>query len=117
MSRVTTTSRAGAVHHRTALVLPPWTCCAWWARRPSFLYSTGGLALIGAAAGAIIGFGLRRFNAMCGPSTGRVRDRLGDIGTRLQDDLTGIPRHPSIWQEDAELERFRTVSETLLRER
>jgi len=47
----------------------------------------------------------------------RVRDRLGDINTRLQDDLAGIRVVQAFGQEDAELERFRGVSEKYYRER
>jgi ABC-type multidrug transport system fused ATPase/permease subunit len=65
----------------------------------------------------IIGFGLRRFNRYVRPIYRRVRDRLGDIGTRLQDDLAGIRVIQAFGQEDAELERFRGVSERYYRER
>jgi ABC-type multidrug transport system fused ATPase/permease subunit len=65
----------------------------------------------------IIGFGLRRFNRLVRPIYRRVRDRLGDINTRLQDDLAGIRVIQAFGQEEAELERFRGVSERYYRER
>ena len=61
--------------------------------------------------------GLRRFNRYVRPIYRRVRDRLGDINTRLQDDLAGIRVVQAFGQEDAELERFRSVSESYYHER
>ncbi len=75
------------------------------------------LALVVLIPVPIIGFGLRRFNRHARPIYRRVRDRLGDINTRLQDDLAGIRVVQAFGQEDAELERFRDVSETYYRER
>jgi ABC-type multidrug transport system fused ATPase/permease subunit len=46
-----------------------------------------------------------------------VRDRLGDINARLQDDLSGMRVIQAFGQEEAELERFRSVSERYFRER
>ncbi len=75
------------------------------------------LALVVLLPVPIIGFGLRRFNRHVRPIYRRVRDRLGDISTRLQDDLAGIRVIQAFGQEDAELERFRGVSERYYRER
>ena len=75
------------------------------------------LALVVLLPVPIIGFGLRRFNRHVRPIYRRVRDRLGDINTRLQDDLAGIRVVQAFGQEDAELERFRGVSEKYYRER
>jgi ABC-type multidrug transport system fused ATPase/permease subunit len=65
----------------------------------------------------IISYGLRRFNRHVRPIYRRVRDRLGDINTRLQDDLAGIRVVQAFGQEDAERERFRSVSERYYQER
>jgi ABC-type multidrug transport system fused ATPase/permease subunit len=75
------------------------------------------LALVVLIPVPIIGFGLRRFNQQVRPIYRRVRDRLGDINTRLQDDLAGIRVIQAFGQEDAELVRFRSVSERYYRER
>jgi ABC-type multidrug transport system fused ATPase/permease subunit len=75
------------------------------------------LALVVLLPMPIIGFGLRRFNQYVRPVYRRVRDRLGDISTRLQDDLAGIRVIQAFGQEDAELERFRSVSERYYLER
>jgi ATP-binding cassette subfamily B protein len=75
------------------------------------------LALVVLLPVPIIGLGLRRFNRHVRPIYRRVRDRLGDINTRLQDDLAGIRVVQAFGQEDAELERFRSVSERYYRER
>ncbi len=61
-------------------------------------------------------FGLRRFNRRARPIYRRVRDRLGDINARLQDDLAGIRVIQAFGQEHAELERFRSASEQYRRE-
>lgn len=65
----------------------------------------------------IIAYGLRRFNSYARPIYRRARDRLGDINSRLQDNLAGIRVIQAFGQEDAELERFRTTSEGYYRER
>jgi ABC-type multidrug transport system fused ATPase/permease subunit len=75
------------------------------------------LALVVLIPVPIIGFGLRHFNRHVRPIYRRVRDRLGDINARLQDDLVGIRVVQAFGQEDAELERFRGVSEKYYRER
>ena len=65
----------------------------------------------------IVAVGLRGYNRYSRPIYRRVRDRLGDISARLQDDLAGIRVVQAFGQEDAELERFRTVSEKYYHER
>ena len=85
---------------------------------------------IGGVAGARLATGARRtdsradhclgpagYNRYSRPIYRRVRDRLGDISARLQDDLAGIRVVQAFGQEDAELERFRTVSEKYYHER
>ncbi len=61
--------------------------------------------------------GLRYFNRRARPIYRRVRDRLGDINARLQDDLAGIRVIQAFGQEEAELTRFRTISSTYMAER
>ena len=75
------------------------------------------LALVVLIPVPIIGYGLRRFNQHVRPIYRKVRDRMGDINTRLQDDLAGIRVVQAFGQEDAELERFRSVSERYYQER
>ena len=75
------------------------------------------LALVALLPIPFIGFGLRRFNRRVRPIYRRVRDRLGDINARLQDDLSGIRVIQAFGQEEAELQRFRSVSERYFRER
>ncbi len=75
------------------------------------------LALVALLPIPIIGIALRRFNRRVRPIYRRVRDRLGDINARLQDDLAGIRVIQAFGQEGAELERFRGVSERYYRER
>jgi ABC-type multidrug transport system fused ATPase/permease subunit len=75
------------------------------------------LALVALLPVPIIGFGLRRFNQYVRPIYRLVRDRLGNINSRLQDDLTGMRVIQAFGQEDAELERFRGVSERYYRQR
>ena len=65
----------------------------------------------------IMALGLRRFNQRVRPVYRRVRDRLGDINARLQDNLAGIRVIQAFEQEEAELERFRDTSEHYYRER
>jgi len=75
------------------------------------------LALVVLIPVPIIAVGLRRYNRYSRPIYRRVRDRLGDISARLQDDLAGIRVVQAFGQEDAELERFRTVSGKYYHER
>ena len=65
----------------------------------------------------IIAYALRRFNRRTRPIYRRVRDRLGDINARLQDDLAGIQVIQAFSQEDAELARFSKVSRGYYHER
>jgi ABC-type multidrug transport system fused ATPase/permease subunit len=75
------------------------------------------LALVVLVPVPIIAVGLRGYNRYSRPIYRRVRDRLGDISARLQDDLAGIRVVQAFGQEDAELERFSTVSEKYYHER
>jgi ABC-type multidrug transport system fused ATPase/permease subunit len=75
------------------------------------------LALIALAPVPFIGYGLRRFNRHVRPIYRQARDRLGDINTRLQDDLSGMRVIQAFGQEEAELQRFKIVSEGYYRER
>jgi len=75
------------------------------------------LALVVLVPAPIIALSLRRFNKYARPIYRQVRDRLGDINTRLQDDLAGIRVIQAFGQEEAELHRFRVVSERYYRER
>jgi ABC-type multidrug transport system fused ATPase/permease subunit len=61
--------------------------------------------------------GLRMFNKRARPIYRRVRDRLGDINARLQDNLAGIRVIQAFGQEKAELASFRSTSEQYYRER
>ncbi len=65
----------------------------------------------------VIAVGLRYFNQYARPIYRQARDRLGDINADLQDNLAGIRVIQAFGQEDAELERFRRVSERYYQER
>ena len=65
----------------------------------------------------VMAFGLRYFNQRVRPIYRRVRDRLGDINARLQDNLTGIRVIQAFEQEEAELARFHDTSERYYWER
>jgi len=65
----------------------------------------------------IMAFGLRWFNQRARPIYRRVRDRLGDINARLQDNLAGIRVIQAFGQEESELARFSDTSERYYRER
>ncbi len=75
------------------------------------------LALIALLPVPLIALGLRWFNRRARPIYRRVRDRLGDVNARLQDDLAGIRVIQAFGQEDAELDRFSAVSQRYLNER
>ncbi|MCP4520013.1 MAG: ABC transporter ATP-binding protein, partial [Delftia sp.] len=75
------------------------------------------LALVVLIPAPIIAVGLRYFNRRVRPIYRHVRDRLGDINARLQDNLTGIRVIQAFGQEDLELENFRGTSEDYYRER
>ncbi|MFQ6102418.1 MAG: ABC transporter ATP-binding protein [Anaerolineae bacterium] len=65
----------------------------------------------------IMALGLRLFNQRARPIYRRVRDRLGDINARLQDNLAGIRVIQAFGQEGVELAHFRDTSERYYRER
>jgi ABC-type multidrug transport system fused ATPase/permease subunit len=75
------------------------------------------LALVVLVPLPIMAFGLRRFNQRVRPIYRRVRDRLGDINARLQDNLAGIRVIQAFGQEEPELAHFRDTSERYYRER
>jgi subfamily B ATP-binding cassette protein MsbA len=64
-----------------------------------------------------IAVGLRYFNRRVRPIYRHVRDRLGDINARLQDNLTGIRVIQAFGREEPELVHFRDTSEDYYRER
>ncbi len=68
------------------------------------------LALMALLPVPLIALGLRWFNRRARPIYRRVRDRLGDVNARLQDDLAGMRVIQAFGQEDAELGRFSQVS-------
>lgn len=63
-----------------------------------------------------IAFALRRFNRRARPIFRRVRDRLGDINARLQDNLAGIRVIQAFGREEVECDRFHATSEEYYRE-
>jgi ABC-type multidrug transport system fused ATPase/permease subunit len=75
------------------------------------------LALIVLVLLPIMAVGLRWFNQRVRPIYRRVRDRLGDINAKLEDNLAGIRVIQAFGQEEIELERFRDVSGHYYRER
>ena len=75
------------------------------------------LALIVLVLLPFMALGLRHFNRRVRPIYRRVRDRLGDINAKLEDNLAGIRVIQAFGQEDVELVRFRDVSEEYYRER
>jgi subfamily B ATP-binding cassette protein MsbA len=75
------------------------------------------LALIVLALLPLIAVALRRFNRRARPIYRQARDRLGDINARLQDNLAGIRVIQAFGREDAELARFRNVSDHYYQER
>jgi ABC-type multidrug transport system fused ATPase/permease subunit len=75
------------------------------------------LALVALLPVPIIAIGLRRFNRHVRPIYRLARDRLGNINTRLQDDLSGIRVIQAFGQEEAELTRFRIVSQRYYQQR
>jgi ABC-type multidrug transport system fused ATPase/permease subunit len=68
------------------------------------------LALIALLPVPFIVFGLRKFNRRVRPIYRTVRDRLGDLNSRLQDELAGMRVIQAFGQENAELSRFTQVS-------
>jgi ABC-type multidrug transport system fused ATPase/permease subunit len=75
------------------------------------------LALVALLPVPFIAVGMRGFNRRVRPVYRLVRDRLGDINSRLQDDLTGMRVIQAFGQEEAELSRFTAVSAAYYRER
>jgi subfamily B ATP-binding cassette protein MsbA len=69
------------------------------------------LGLIAMLPVPILGVALRLFNRRVGPVYRRVRDRLGDINARLQDNIAGIRVIQAFGQERAALDRFAEESE------
>ncbi|NIO72749.1 MAG: ATP-binding cassette domain-containing protein, partial [Anaerolineae bacterium] len=59
----------------------------------------------------ILAIGMRWFNTRIRPVYRRVRDRLGDINARLQDNLAGIRVIQAFGREDATMERFTAESQ------
>jgi ABC-type multidrug transport system fused ATPase/permease subunit len=59
----------------------------------------------------VLAVALRHFNTRVRPIYRRVRDRLGDINARLQDNLSGVRVIQAFGQEERELERFTVESE------
>jgi ATP-binding cassette, subfamily B, bacterial MsbA len=58
----------------------------------------------------ILAISLRSFNTRVRPIYRRIRDRLGDINSRLQDSLSGMKVIQAFAQEQRELDRFSTES-------
>jgi ABC-type multidrug transport system fused ATPase/permease subunit len=75
------------------------------------------LSLVVLAPLPVLVIGLRYFNQRARPIYRRVRDKLGDINARLQDNLSGIRVIQAFEQEEAELRHFRNVSERYYQER
>ena len=75
------------------------------------------LALVALLPVPIIAISMRRFNQRVRPVYRLVRDRLGDMNARLQDDLTGMRVIQAFGQEKAELDRFTAVSGAYYNER
>ncbi len=75
------------------------------------------LALVALAPLPVLIIGLRYFNQRARPIYRKVRDKLGDINARLQDNLSGIRVIQAFEQEEAELRHFRNVSERYYQER
>ena len=70
------------------------------------------LALLVLAPVPILAIALRYFNTRIRPIYRRVRARLGDINAQLQDSLSGIRVIQAFVQEEQELARFTTESES-----
>ena len=75
------------------------------------------LALIMLVPMPLMAVGLYFFNQRARPIYRRVRDRLGDINSSLQDKLSGIRVVQAFEQEESELSEFRKVSRDYLEER
>ncbi len=75
------------------------------------------LALVALGPLPFITLGLRWFNQRVRPIYRHVRDRLGDINARLQDNLSGIRVIQAFGQEKVELSNFQGTSERYYHER
>ncbi len=75
------------------------------------------LALVALLPLPIVAGGLRRFNQRVRPIYRQVRDKLGNINAKLQDNLAGIRVIQAFGQEDVELIQFRDTSEDYYRQR
>ncbi|MGQ9584055.1 MAG: ABC transporter ATP-binding protein [Anaerolineae bacterium] len=75
------------------------------------------LALLVMVPVPILAVGLRHFNRRVRPVYRQVRDRLGDINAKLQDNIAGIRVIQAFRREEVELERFSTESEAYYRAR
>jgi len=75
------------------------------------------LALVALIPLPIIMVALRRFNRIARPVYRSARDRLGDINSRLQDNLTGMRVIQAFGQEELELSRFSQTSQRYYKER
>jgi ABC-type multidrug transport system fused ATPase/permease subunit len=75
------------------------------------------LALVALGPLPFIAIGLRSFNQRVRPVYRHVRDRLGDINARLQDNLSGIRVIQAFGQEKVELSNFEDTSERYYQER
>ncbi|HDQ70471.1 MAG TPA: ABC transporter ATP-binding protein [Chloroflexi bacterium] len=75
------------------------------------------LALVALVPLPFIAVGLRWFNQRVRPIYRQVRDRLGDINARLQDNLSGIRVIQAFGQEKVELNNFQDTSERYYQER
>jgi len=69
------------------------------------------LALVVLIPVPFIALGLRYFNQYARPIYRQVRDRLGDINARLEDNLAGIRVTQAFVQEEPELRRFSDASQ------
>jgi len=75
------------------------------------------LALVALVPLPVMAVGLRYFNRRVRPIYRQVRDKLGNINAKLQDNLAGIRVIQAFGQEDAELAHFRDTSERYYQER
>jgi ABC-type multidrug transport system fused ATPase/permease subunit len=75
------------------------------------------LALVATLPIPVLAVALRRFNRRVRPIYRQVRNRLGDINARLQDNISGIRVIQAFGQERAALDRFAEQSEAYYRAR
>lgn len=74
------------------------------------------VALVSLSPLAVVYFLLRYFNSRIKPIYAAARDRLGDISTRLQENLSGVVVIKIFGREEQEAERFRGATEKFYRE-